>query len=72
LEACEDFDTRKLSCLTRGRGRRKKEVLERRGAKKPRYSIKSEENMSGKEWLKNFSTMKVGHPRHIKPEAKPR
>jgi len=42
--------------------------LEKRGTKKLRDSSKSEEesNARGKEWLRNFSTMKVGSPRHIK------
>ena len=42
--------------------------MEKRGAKKPRESSKSEEesNVSRKEWMRNFSTMKVGPPRYIK------
>ena len=45
--------------------------MEKRGAKKPRDSSegKEERNTSGKEWLRNFSTMKVGPPRHAKPAA---
>ena len=41
-------------------------------AKKPRDSSESEEesNASGKEWLRHFSTMKVGPLRHAKPTAK--
>jgi len=48
--------------------------MEKRGAKELRDSIKSEEesNASGKEWLRNFSTMKVSPPRHVKHVAKPR
>jgi len=42
------------------RGRRPKKSWRRR-AKKPRDSMKQEEsNASGKEWLRNFSTMKFG------------
>jgi len=74
LEACEGCYTRKLSCQMRGRGGRTKKSMEKRGAKKLRDSRESKEesNASGKEWLKNFSTMKVGPPRHAKPAAKPR
>ena len=44
----------------------------KRGTKKLRESSESDEesNASGKEWLRSFSTMKVGPPRHIKPMAK--
>jgi len=58
-------------CQTGGRGGRKKNVLEKRGAKKLRESSKSEEesNASGKEWMRNFSTIKVSHPRHTKHVA---
>ena len=53
-----------------GRGGRTKKGMEKRGAKKLRDSSESEEsNASRKEWLKNFSTMKVGPPRHAKPAA---
>ena len=74
MEACEGCYTRKLSCWTGGRGGRKKKVLEKRGAKKLRESSESEEesNMSRKEWLKTFSTMKVRPPRHIKHVDLPR
>ena len=46
--------------------------MEKKGAKKLRDSSKSKEesNASGNEWLRNFSTMKVGPPRHIKHVAK--
>src|SRR5882724_2089686 len=73
LEACEGCYTRKLSCRTGGRGRRTKKIVGKTGAKNLRESSKSEEesNASRKEWLRNFSTMKVGPPRHAKP-AKPR
>ena len=52
-----------------GMGGRTKKIMEKRGAKKPRDSSESKEesNMSRKEWLRNFSTMKVGPPRHAKP-----
>ena len=62
----------KLSCQTAGRVRRKKKTMEERGAKKLRESSESngESNMSGKEWLRTFSTMKVGPLKHIKPVAK--
>jgi len=51
LEACKGCYTQKLSCWTGGRGGRKKRVLEKRGAKKPRESSESEEesNMSRKD-----------------------
>ena len=43
----------------------------KRGTKKLRNSSKSDEesNVSGKEWLRSFSMMKVGPPRHVKPMA---
>jgi len=71
LEACEGCYTGKLSYQTGERGGRNKKVMEKRGSKKPRDSSESEEesNMSGKEWLRNFSTMKVGPPRHVKHAA---
>jgi len=74
LEACEGCYTQKLSLKTGGRGGRNKKVLEKKGAKKPRDSSESEEerNASRKEWLRNFSTMKVGPPRHVKHAAEPR
>jgi len=74
LEACEGCYNRKLSCWMGGMGGRTKKIMEKRGAKKPRDSSESKEesNMSRKEWLRNFSTMKVGPPRHAKPAAKPR
>jgi len=72
LEACEGCYTCKLSCQTGGRGGRNKRHLEKKGAKKLRDSSESEEerNTSGKEWLRNFGTMKVGPPRHVKHAAK--
>ena len=72
MEACKGCYTRKLSCQTGGRGGRNKKVMEKRGAKKLRESSKSKEerNVSGKECLRNFSTMKVGPPRHVKHVAK--
>jgi len=68
LEACEGCYTQKLSFQTRGWGWRKKNVMEERGVKTPRESseIEEESNVSGREWLKTFITMKVGLPRHIK------
>jgi len=74
LEAYEGCYNRKLSCCMEGRGGRTKRIMEKTGAKKPRDSSESEEesNTSGKEWLRNFSTMKVGPPRHAKPAAEPR
>jgi len=71
LEACKGCYTRKLSCWTAGRGGRKKRIVEERGMKKLRESSKSkgESNMSRREWLKKFSTMKVRPPKHIKPMA---
>jgi len=46
-------------------------MMEKRGAKMPRDSSESEEShTSRKEWLRNFSTMKVSPPRHIKHAAK--
>jgi len=71
LEACEGCYNRKLSCRMGGRGGRTKRIMEKTGAKKPRHSSESKEerNASGKEWLRNFSTMKVGPPRHAKPAA---
>jgi len=74
LEACEGCYTQKLSCRTGGRGGRNQKIMEKRGAKKPRDSSESEEesNASRKEWLRNFSTMKVGPPRHVKHAAEPR
>src|SRR5882724_9921400 len=69
LEACKGCYNLKLSCQTGGRGGRTKNIMEKRGAKKLRDSSESEEesNVSGKEWLRNFSTMKVGPLRHAKP-----
>ena len=74
MEACEGCYTQKLSCRTGGRGWRTKKNMEKRGTKKPRDSSESEEesNVIRKEWLRNFSTMKVGPPRHAKPAAEPR
>src|SRR5882724_13037399 len=71
LEACEGCYMQKLSCRTGGRGRRSQKVMGKRGTKKLRDSSKSDEesNTSGKEWLRNFSMMKVGPPRHVKPTA---
>ena len=48
--------------------------MEERGAKKPRESSKSEEesNMSGREWLKKFNTIKVRLPWHLKPVVEKR
>jgi len=71
LEACEGCSTQKLSCWTTGRGRRKKQTVGERDAKKLRESSESggESNTSGRELLKMFSTMKVGPPKHIKPVA---
>ena len=48
--------------------------MEKKGAKKPRDSSETEEesNASGKEWMRNFSTMKVSPPRHVKHAAEPR
>jgi len=45
-----------------------------RDAKKPKESSESngESNTSGREWLKTFSTMKFGLPKHIKPVDGPR
>jgi len=45
--------------------------MEERGVKKSRERSESEEesNTSGREWLKKFSTMKVGPPWHLKPVA---
>ena len=61
MEVCKGCYTWKLSCQTGGRGRRNQKIMEKRGAKKPRDSSESEEesNASRKEWLRNFSTMKV-------------
>src|SRR5882724_5300257 len=73
LEACEGCYNRKLSCWTEARGGRTKRIMEKTGAKKLKDSSESEEsNVSGKDWLRNFSTMKVGPPRHSKPAAEPR
>ena len=74
MEACKGCYIQKLSCQTGGRGGRKKKVLEKRGAKKLRESSKSKEesNTSRKEWLRNFSTMKVRPLRHAKTAAEPR
>ena len=71
LEACKGCFTRKLSCWTTGRGRRKKQAMGERNARKLRESSKSdgESNMSRREWLKTFSTMKFGLPKHIKTVA---
>jgi len=74
LEACEGCYNRKLSCQMEGRGRRTKRIMEKTGAKNPRDSSESEEesNVSRKEWLRHFSTMKVSPLRHAKPAAEPR
>ena len=71
MEACEGCYTQNLSFQMGGRGGRTKKGMEEKGAKKPRDSSESKEesNASRKEWLKNFSTMKVGPPRHAKPAA---
>jgi len=71
LVACEGCYMRKLSCRTGGMGGRSQKVMGKRGTKKPRDSSESDEesNVSGKEWLRNFSMMKVGPPRHVKPTA---
>ena len=55
-----------------GRGGRNQKILKKRGAKKLRDSSESmdESNAHGKEWLRNFSTMKVSPPRHVKHVAK--
>jgi len=72
LEDCEGCYTQKLSCQMGGRGRGNQKIMEKRGAKKPRDSSESKEenNVSGKEWLRNFSTMQVSPPRHFKHVAK--
>src|SRR5882724_4552687 len=74
LEACEGCYTRKLSFRTGGRGGRSQKVMGKRGTKKPGNSSKSDEESraNGKEWLRSFSTMKVGPPRHVKPTAEPK
>src|SRR5882724_2839833 len=65
LEACEGCYTWKLSCRMGGRGGRSIKIVGKTGAKNARESSESEEsNVSGKEWLRNFSTMKVSPPRH--------
>ena len=45
--------------------------MEEKDAKKLRESSESDEegNESGREWLMKFSTMKVGPPKHVKPET---
>jgi len=71
LEACEGCYMRKLSCQTGGRGGRSQKVMEKRGTKKLGNSSESDEESkaNGKEWLRSFSMMKVGPPRHVKPTA---
>jgi len=48
--------------------------MEERGVKKPRKSSKSkrERKASRREWLKTFSTMKVGLPKQAKPTMEPK
>src|SRR5882724_3416576 len=71
LEACEGCYTQKLSFWTAWRGGRKKQTVGERDSKKLRESSKSngESDMSRREWLRTFSTMKVRLPKHIKPVA---
>ena len=67
LDACAGCFRQKLSCQTGGMGGRRKFVKGKQSADSRESSESDEESdVSGKDWLARFSTMKVGPPRHIK------
>jgi len=62
----------KAVLLDQQEGWEEAKTMEERGVQKLKESSKSEEesNTSRREWLKKFSTMKVGPPQHLKPTVK--